>query len=169
MEWNQGDVNLRVSRWAGDFKEDAPREPYYLSYMPNLPPEHRAAERYGHGGGDYFTSYWFKHAIVTGERPLIDVYRAVDMSMIGIQGYRSALNHSTSYEIPDLHAPAKREQYRHDDWNPDPARPCADKPFPSVSGHLTPTPQAREEWHRIRAKYEEEVRREAEGKPEESR
>ncbi len=159
MEWNQGDSNLRVSRWGGDFVDTPPVHPYFMKYMPNLPPEHIDAQQHGHGGGDYFTSYWFKRAIVTGERPLIDVYKAVDMTMIGIQGYRSALNCANSFEIPDLHDPAMREKYRHDDWNPDPARPCADKPCPSVTGPIKPTEQARETWHRIRQNCEDDARR----------
>jgi len=165
MEWNQGDANLRVVRWDADFPEGCP-EPLYQSYMPQFPPEHREALRHGHGGGDYFTSYWFTRAIRTGEKPLIDVYRAVDMSMIGIQGYRSALKNSNTCEIPDLHDPAMREKYRHDDWNPDPARPCADKPYPSVCGPIEPSSSARENYHRIRMEFEETVRLQAEGKKE---
>ena len=162
MEWNQGDNNLRVRRWEGDFTDTPPANPYYMSYMPNFPPEHLEALKHGHGGGDYFTSYWFKRAIVTGERPLIDVYRAVDMSMIGIQGYRSVLDHANSYEIPDLHNLAARERYRHDNWNPDPAQPCDNKPLPSAFGKVTPTEEARGEYHHIRENYDEWLRKEME-------
>ena len=159
MEWNQGNSDLRVRRWEGDFQETVPDKPFSMSYQPNLPPEHLEAQRHGHGGGDYFTSHWFRRAILTGEKPLIDVYQAVDMTMIGIQGYRSALSHANSFEIPDLHDAAMRDKYRHDDWNPDPARPCADKPFPSVTGRIEPTAQAHEAWRHVRTECEAEIRR----------
>lgn len=159
MEWNQGNPNLRVGRWAGDYEGAPTAEPYYMSYKPNFPPEHQEALRHGHGGGDYFTSYWFKRAIVTGERPLIDVYRAVDMAMVGIQGYRSALADGAPHEIPDLRDPANRERYRRDDWNPDPARPCADKPLPSAFGPVAVTDAARAEHQRLRAECEAGMRK----------
>ena len=161
MEWNQGNGALRLTRWDADFPDSD--LPLRQQYDPQFPHEHRQAAQHGHGGGDYFTSYWFGRAIRTGEKPLIDVYRAVDMSMIGIQGYRSALHNSNTCEIPDLHDPAMREKYRHDDWNPDPARPCADKPFPSVLGAIHPTAEAREYHRRVQAEFREKVRKEAEG------
>ena len=86
--------------------------------------------------------------------------------MIGIQGYRSALDNSNTREIPDLRDPAMREKYRNDDWNPDPARPCADKPLPSVLGVIHPKEEACEYHRRAQAEFRETIRKEAEGEKE---
>ncbi len=141
MEWNQGDGQIRISRWDHDFPgmEDKPKSKKYAA---ELPDDLKEALKHGHGGGDFFVNYWFKHAIVTGEKPLIDVYKGVDMSMIGIQGYRSALNNSNTFEIPDLRIKANRDKYRNDNWNPDPEKPCDNKPMPSVIGKIKPSQEA---------------------------
>ena len=41
-------------------------------------------------------------AIRTGVQPFPDVYRAVDMTIVGILGYRSALENSTTFTVPDF-------------------------------------------------------------------
>ena len=46
----------------------------------------------------------------------------------GILGWKSVLNNSASYKIVDFRDKKAREIFRNDDWNPDPDRPCRDKP-----------------------------------------
>ncbi len=157
MEWNQGDCNLRICRCHADYPEGTDK-PEYCKYAPAFPQEHREALKHGHGGGDYFTNYWFKRAIVTGEKPLIDVYDALDMSVIGIQGYRSVLDNSNSYEIPDFRDKSMRDKYRNDNWNPDPAKPCENKPACSVTGNIVPSAEAEKIFREERSKFEESVK-----------
>jgi predicted dehydrogenase len=127
---------LRVRREPYEKKTDEPVEKIYL---PDFPEHHEEAQKATHGGGDFFTSYQFAQAIRTGKPPYFDVYRGVAMSIVGIQGWRSALNDSNTVEIPDFRKPEAREQYRHDDWNPAPARHKEGYPLPSILGDIKPT------------------------------
>ncbi len=137
MEYNQGQPQLRVHREPFDF--DPPREANTF-YMPEFPAEFKAAATTGHGGADYFCCHYFAKAVREGTPPLIDVYKAIDMSSVGILGYRSALQGGIPLEVPDFRDQAVREKYRHDDWNPDPARRREGMPFSSVLGDI-PIPE----------------------------
>jgi len=64
------------------------------------------------------------------------VYKAIDMTSVGILGYRSALGGGIPLEVPDFRDKAVRERYRNDDWNPDPARHREGMPSPSVLGDI---------------------------------
>ncbi|MBR4748700.1 MAG: Gfo/Idh/MocA family oxidoreductase [Abditibacteriota bacterium] len=81
----------------------------------------------GHGGSDFYTMQYFLDAILgrEGGENAIDVYTAVDMTMVGVLGYRSILEGSASIPCPDLRIRANRDAVRHD-------RLCAD---PRVEGH----------------------------------
>lgn len=68
--------------------------------------------------------------------PHIDVYQAVDMTAIGILGWKSILNQNISYEVVDFHDKEAREVFRGDNWNPDPAIPCENKPPCSILGKV---------------------------------
>ena len=155
LEWNQGDPRLRIHTEPFD-KPDATVHNQWT--QPEFPPEHREAMRHGHGGADYFTSYYFTEAIRTGRQPFLDVYRAVDMTLIGIQGYRSALNNGNTFEIPDFHDPAKRDAYRHDDWNHDPKRRKSGMPFGSVRGPIEPTTEAHDLFRAERERHCQGIR-----------
>ena len=133
MEYNQGDSSLRLHREPFDF--DPPKDANTV-YMPEFPEEFKAAAATGHGGADYFCSYYFAQAIREGSEPLIDVYKAIDMTSVGILGYRSALGGGIPLEVPDFRDKAVRERYRNDDWNPDPARHREGMPSPSVLGDI---------------------------------
>jgi predicted dehydrogenase len=117
-------------------------EPVESIYKPNWPVHAEEAEKAGHGGGDFFTTYHFAEAIRTGEPPYLDVYRGVAMSIVGIQAYRSALDSANNYEVPDFRDKAMRDKYRDDDWNPNPVTKRETDPWPSVTGKIVPTPEA---------------------------
>lgn len=138
---------LRVRREPFD---KAPGEPVETVYQPEFPEHGALAARSGHGGGDFFMNYHFSEAIRSGRQPYLDVYRGVAMSMVGALAYRSALDDSNTVAVPDLRNPAERDRYRHDDWNPDPARRREGYPWPSVLGDIAPTRQglahARKAW-----------------------
>ena len=129
-----GDKNmLRIRREPFDKKKS---EPVETMYLPDFPIHHKEATRAGHGGGDFFTNYEFAQAIKTGKQPFLDVYRAVDMSAVGILSYRSALNDSAPLDIPDFRKKSVRKEYENDHWNPDPQRRTKDDPLPSILGKI---------------------------------
>lgn len=124
-------------------------EPIEQIYVPNFP---TFAEKAGHGGGDFFTTYHFAEAIRTEREPYFNVYCGVAMSIVGILAYRSALNDSNTIEVPDFRKPDVRAKYANDDWNPDPKLHKEGYPWPSVLGKIEPTEEglkyAREVWRK---------------------
>jgi len=145
-----GNTNmLRVRREVFD-KDDG--EPVDTLYLPDFPEHHAEAMRAGHAGGDFFTNYHFADAIRTGRQPYLDVYRGVQMSIVGIQGWRSALAGGAPLEVPDFRNEEARARYENDDWTPDPAAKCINKPPCSLLGHIELSDRAkafaREVWAR---------------------
>ena len=157
MEYNQGDARIRIHTEAYDLPDE---KEHSYSYDAKRSPEDAAeAAKHGHGGGDYFTCRYFAKAIETGViEPKLDVYSAVDMTVIGIQGYRSILNGNASMEIPDFRESAMREKYRHDHWNHDPARYAPGMALPSVRGKINPSEEAKKLFATERAAYEERLK-----------
>ena len=119
-------------------------EPVETVYAPDFPEHHNQALRAGHGGGDFFTNYHFAEAIRTGTPPYLDVYRALDMTLAGIQAWRSVLSDGAPVEIPDLRKESVRRKYADDHWSPDPTRPQKDRPPCSILGEITPSAEALE-------------------------
>ena len=75
-----------------------------------------AAEKAGHGGGDFWELYYFARQIITGEKAPWDIYAASDVTLAGIQALRSALSDGQPMEIPDFRKKEVRDRYRNDDW-----------------------------------------------------
>jgi len=112
-------------------------------YAPGFPVSHDRAVAAGHGGGDYFTNYHFARAIRSGRQPFLDVYRGVAMSAVGILAYRSALQDSAPFAIPDFRDQALRRKLADDHWSPDPETRTSADPWPSARGEVTISPEAR--------------------------
>jgi len=70
----------------------------------------------GHGGGDFWTLYYFAREILTGEKGPFDIYGACDVTIPGIQALRSSLDGGKPMEVPDFRKKADRGRYRSDDW-----------------------------------------------------
>lgn len=156
LEYNQGDDRVRIHRERFDFPENAVRDEWVRA---EFPPEFREALNFGHGGGDYFTSHYFAKAIRTGViEPRLDVYSALAMTVIGIQGYRSALDSSRRYEIPDFRLREVRDRYRTDHWNNDPARQSGEPVPASVLGKIEPSAAALADFRQKRAEFEQKLR-----------
>lgn len=136
-----GDKN-RLRVWTEPWEKKAD-EPTETVYRPDFPTHHEAALRAGHGGGDFFTLLSFAEAIRDGGSPEIDVFAGVEMSIVGIQAWRSALDDSAPFEIPDLRDMAERDRYRDDHWSPDPSRGGSDRPPSSILGRIEPGDDAR--------------------------
>ncbi len=74
------------------------------------------AQQAGHGGGDFWTLYYFARQILSGEKAPWDVYAAADATLAGIQALRSAEAEGIPIEIPDFRDPSVRRRYRADHW-----------------------------------------------------
>ena len=116
-----GDKNyLRV--WREPWEKD-PGEPVERVYLPDFPIHHDLAKKAGHGGGDFFTSVLFAEAIRANRQPYLDVYRGLEMSLCGIQGWRSALAGGAPMEVPDFRKETVRRKYEDDHFTPNPEKP----------------------------------------------
>lgn len=130
---------LRVKHEAWDLDPGGVRERIYL---PEFPGYAREAARTGHGGGDFFMDYHFAEAIRKGRAPYFDVYRGLDMAMVGIQAWRSALAEGVPFEVPDFRKEAVRRRYVEDHFSPWPEDAGPGQPPPSIKGFLKPDPEA---------------------------
>ncbi|NLU40581.1 MAG: Gfo/Idh/MocA family oxidoreductase [Firmicutes bacterium] len=135
---NQDMLRVRHEPW--EMREGEVEEQIYLPNFPEGTEEF--ARKAGHGGGDYFTMREFAKAIRTGETPYLDVYKGIDMSIVGIQGYRSALANGAPVEIPDFRNEEVRKKYENDDWSPFPEDRRPGQPWPSIRGEVKLTPEA---------------------------
>jgi len=136
----QGDKQ-RVRLWREPW-EKPKGAPVEMVYTPDFPIHHDKALRTGHWGADFFTSFHFAEAIRKGEPPYLDVYRGIDMSIVGILAWRSILNDSVTVEVPDFRKESVRRKYARDDWTPDPARKRPGQPPSSILGEIKPTRKA---------------------------
>lgn len=124
---------LRITHEAWDMLEGDAEEKIY---RPSFPVHAGAAEQTGHGGGDFFTNYFFAKAVRENCQPYLNVYRGLDMTIVGIQAYKSALENGKPFEIPDFRDENVRKQYENDDWSPYPEDRREGQPYPSVKGKV---------------------------------
>lgn len=124
-------VHEKWDRREGDVSEKI--------YRPDFPVHADLASSLGHGGGDFFTSYYFAEAIRKNEQPYQDVYWGLDVTITGIQGWRSCLANGASFDIPDFRDDSVRKQYESDDWSPFPEDRRPGQPWPSIKGEIKPT------------------------------
>jgi len=130
---------LRITHEPWDMREGDVSEKIYL---PEFPVEKELAARAGHGGGDFFINYHFAEAIRKNEQPWMNVYRAIDMSIIAPQAWRSCLANGAPVEIPDFRDENVRKLYENDDWSPFPEDRRPGQPWPSIKGELKPSEEA---------------------------
>ncbi|CAG7654398.1 Gfo/Idh/MocA family protein [Paenibacillus allorhizosphaerae] len=116
-----------------------PGESEDMVYTPEYPFHAEIAKNAGHGGGDFWTMYYFGEAIRSGEQPYLNVYRGVAMSIVGILAWKSALEDGAPYDVPDLSKEEVRKLHERDDWSPWPEDRRPGQPFPSIRGEIKPT------------------------------
>jgi predicted dehydrogenase len=145
--WEYGSVRVVHNEW--ECKDgQAPEKVVY----PQFPHWAKAAKAAGHGGGDFFTNYYFAQAIRTGQQPFLDVYRGVAMSVIGILAWKSVLNKNASYDVPDFRSEKSRKPYANDHWQPmDISDPKAPPLNSRGKRHVIPSAlkEAQKVWQRI--------------------
>ncbi len=134
-----GRLLLRQEAW-----NTPDRTPCARAYVPEFPPGFaELARKTGHGGADFFVDYYFADAVRRGVPPFFDVYRGIEMSLVGILAYRSALAGGAPVEVPDFRQDSARRRYEADDWTPDPEKHKPGQPWPSMAGDLQPSETAR--------------------------
>jgi predicted dehydrogenase len=147
--WGPGQLRIAHDPW--DLRK--PDEVTERTYLPDFPGWAQDAARTGHGGGDYFTTYYFGEAIRSGKTPYLDVYRGVAMSIVGILAWKSALQDGAPFAVPDFRDEKRRLAYADDNWSPFPADAGAGQPYPSIRGNIKPKPAAiryaRKLWKKI--------------------
>lgn len=79
------------------------------------------AEKAGHGGGDFWTTYNFIQCLLGKQKPYFDVYRAAVMSATAIFGWYSVLDNSCQMDIPDFRIETQRRIYENDNRTPYPS------------------------------------------------
>ena len=77
-----------------------------------------AAEKAGHGGGDFFIVREFFNSIRENRKPMFDEYFATTMASVAILGHRSALEYGKPYDIPDFRKEEDRLLYENDFLTP---------------------------------------------------
>ncbi|MEI8315918.1 MAG: Gfo/Idh/MocA family oxidoreductase [Verrucomicrobiota bacterium] len=110
-----GPGNVRVWHDPWDQKNTIDHD---RTYFPNWPEHADLAEKAGHGGGDFWTNFYFAEAIRTGRQPYLDVYRGVAMSSVGILAWKSALENGAPFAVPDFKKESSRRQFENDHWSP---------------------------------------------------
>lgn len=90
------------------------------------------AKNAGHGGGDYWVVQNMIDYLLNDKKPFFDVYRAVNMSVTAILGWRSCLAHGENMRVPDLRDKAERDLVRNDTLTP----------FPDENGNGATLPPA---------------------------
>ena len=111
--WGPGSVRVVHDEYECEERQ-APEKVYY----PQFPQWAKDAVAAGHGGGDYFTNYYFAEAIRTGKQPYLNVYRGVAMSVIGVLAWKSVLDNNASYAVPDFSREKSRQGCQDDRWQP---------------------------------------------------
>ncbi|MBO4406163.1 MAG: Gfo/Idh/MocA family oxidoreductase [Clostridia bacterium] len=114
---------ITIYRYDREFRFDVREE---TDSFPDFP--YRPRLELGHVSNSDATAFGFFVARILGDpvgiKNSIDVYRALDMALPGLLGYRSILKGGAPFEIPDLRDPAARDKYRNDFYATDPRTPA---------------------------------------------
>lgn len=96
------------------------------------------ADKAGHGGGDYWVVKEFIDSVRSGKNNFLDVYRATAMSAVAILGWRSVLNGSKRFDIPNFSKEISRKKWENDDLTPFPSGDAPNTlPFNSADAKKT--------------------------------
>lgn len=76
----------------------------------------KATDMKAHAGADFYAPYFFIEKIKGTEngRYAVDIYQALDMSIVGILAWKSANNGNIPIKVPNMRNPEEREAYRND-------------------------------------------------------
>ena len=108
-------VRLAYNKWS--IPEGAEHD---VTYEAQWQADAEKADACGHGGGDYWVLEQFFDSIRAGKPGFLNVYRATAMAAVGILGWRSVLDGSREYTIPDFSKESERIAWEADDLSPFP-------------------------------------------------
>ena len=155
---------MECSRGHGYFGPETVRvwhEPWELRegqveekvYMPNWFEQGEAANRTGHGGGDFFVEYHFANAIRTGRQPYLNAYNGITMTNVGILAWRSVHADGKYIRVPDLRSEADQKEMLKDRLSPFAGVPNSELMPPEMLAPADFTPEvqelARKNWKRL--------------------
>ena len=106
-------IYVNADAYSGEYPEGV--------HVDEYEPKNVDAERYGHGGSDFYPMYYFVERILGDkDADIIDVYEAMDMFLPGLFAYRSVLNGGIPVDIPNLRNKDERDAWRKDVYCTDP-------------------------------------------------
>lgn len=108
-------VRLSINPW--DYKKEMACGAENV-YWPAPEALDEKSQGFDHGGSDYWVTWNFVQDLLNHREPFMNVYRAVSISACGILGWRSALNDSKQFDIPDFRDKAARDAVRDDELSP---------------------------------------------------
>ena len=73
------------------------------------------------------------------DQPYLDIYRGIEMSIAGILAWRSVLEDSKTYDVPDFRKEDDRNKFDNDHYSPSPDTPEEFKLPSSILGDIKPT------------------------------
>ncbi len=109
--YNDAEFNIYKEKAAEDVYCDGDWEKY-----DPVQPYKSGENATGHGGSDYYPTYFFIEKILGRENGkwCIDIYTAVDMGLCGILAWRSVLAGNQPVKIPNFRNKAERDAWRND-------------------------------------------------------
>ncbi len=113
---NQDQVRLSFNPW--DLPTDGSVSALSSVYSPAPSIVDGMAAGADHGGSDFWVTWSFVQDLLNGRQPFMNVYRATALSAIGILGWRSALDNSKQFDIPDFSKKEDRDRVRNDTLSP---------------------------------------------------
>lgn len=151
--WKRGTVWTYLTRPQGADAVATQLTPKLVN-VHDLSGYERLAEQFStaHGGSDLITTHEFLQAVL-GRCPVqIDAFRATDMSLPGLLGFRSIFEGNVPYDVPNLRDPASRDRWRNDHWaaqptttgQEEPESPCS-FPVPHVPDNVYQSQRAQAE------------------------
>jgi predicted dehydrogenase len=111
QRFKEGEINVYIEGdivCKGNLETYEPEQYISNEIVSNFP---------SHGGSDFYPTHFFIEKILgrpDGQKYSIDVYQAVDMTIVGILAYRSELNGGAPVQIPNLRNAAERDAFRND-------------------------------------------------------
>ncbi len=78
------------------------------------------ADKCQHNGSDYFVVKKFVEAVREGSSDYMDVYTATTIASVSILGWRSVINNSKTFKIPDFRRESDRRKWENDRLTPFP-------------------------------------------------
>jgi hypothetical protein len=114
---NQNKVRLAYDHWnlPAGANLDTVYEPQWKSHA-------HLANSAGHGGGDFWVAFEFIQCLKEKKQHFLDVYRATAMSAVSIFRWRSVLNNSCQFDIPDFSDEKVRKLHENDHLTPFPTK-----------------------------------------------